>query len=82
LLQTAVFSLPHFDSYVGAHFRAQGATGAFFIPADEYDGKLSALIELLADLQEILRTGGGAQLAPLAEFLIDNDLAHVFLLQK
>jgi hypothetical protein len=73
---------PHFNRNIGAHLGAQCTAGAGPFLASILHGIVSALAELHADFQELLRARRDAELAALAIFYVDDNLAHNDILQK
>ena len=66
-------STEHLDGDLGAHDRAERAAPAGFLAV--FRGVVSLVIEAFGDLYRLVRTDGYAQLACLAQDLIDGNLS-------
>jgi hypothetical protein len=75
LLATA-FLLPYFDCDIRTHLGAERAPGAGPLVAAVLHGIVTAPVERRSDPQELLRARQGAQLAALAVFDVNDNLAH------
>jgi hypothetical protein len=68
----------YLDHDVRAHLGTQGAAGALGFWIDELGRPIALDVKVIGHVYQVLRTHQGAQLAPLAPILFDNDMTHRF----